>query len=86
MSIDLSVLRGAAVDPANLQEVISGLRYQLKSCIGSQLDDDEIAPDGGPPPQSVEGGDSRQRRRQFQERVRARNEVVFQLRGFKVVL
>ena len=84
MTIDLRVLRCATVDSADLQEVISCLGYQLKAGIGSHLDDDKMASDGSPPPKTVEGGDPRQRRGQFQERVRARHEVVFQLREFKL--
>ena len=84
MTIDLRVLRCATVDSADLQEVISCLGYQLKAGIGSHLDDDKMASDGSPPPKTVEGGDPRQRRGQFQKRVRARHEVVFQLREFKL--
>ena len=84
MTVDLCVLRVAIVDSGNLQEVISSLRYQLKSGIRSDLDEDKIASDLSPSPKIVDGGDPGQRRGQFQKRVRARHEVVFQLRKFEV--
>ena len=80
MTVDLRVLLGAGVDSAELQEVVPRLRYELKSCVGPDLDDDEVASDGGPPPEAVEGGDPGQRRGQVHERVRARHQVVLQLR------
>lgn len=83
MTVGLLVLRVAIVETADLEEVISSLGYQPKSGIRSDLDDDKVASDGRPPPETVDGGDPGQRRGQFQQRVRARHEVVFQLREFE---